>query len=345
MVATTFVMVKMERQTCGSNEDVIAAVVQAAPVFLDLDRSVDKAVRLIGEAAEAGARLVAFPELWLPGYPWWIWLAPPVWAARHGIDVLYREQAFRYHSVHADRIAAAARDHGIIVVMGLAERDGASLYIGQWVIDDKGCTVGTRRKLKPGAIERPMFGEGDAGDLSVWQTSVGRVGALCCGEHRQPLFKYALHSQTEDIHVAAWPSFAVYQPFAPGVSPDTNLALSRSYAAEGGCYVLAPSAPTTAEMRNLVCDTEEKMSLLGVGGGHAQIFGPDGDALCTPLAPDEEGILTATICRARISAAKGAYDVTGHSARPDVVQLLWTANAPRRPLATSVNPVGTSLPE
>ncbi|MDM0018257.1 carbon-nitrogen hydrolase family protein [Variovorax saccharolyticus] len=309
----------------------VAAVVQAAPCYLDLEASVDKAIDLIAHAARSGARLVAFPELWLPGYPWWVWLAPAAWAADHGFDRRYAAQAMQYGTPAADRLAAAARAHRIMVVMGLAERDGDALYIGQWLIDDSGRTVGRRRKLKPGPLERRVFAEGSgAGDLQVYPTAVGRVGALCCAEHRNPLFKYALHQQNEEVHVAAWPSFSV-RAFAAGLSADTYLALSRSYAAEGGCYVLAPCAPVDAATRDLVCDTDEKAAQLGLGGGHAQVFAPNGDPLCTPLAPDAEGLLLATIDPARIAGAKAAHDIAGHSARLDVVGLAWAHGTKERP--------------
>ncbi|MGD9941855.1 MAG: carbon-nitrogen hydrolase family protein [Burkholderiaceae bacterium] len=299
-----------------------AAVVQAAPEYLDLPRSVDKAIALIETAARSGARLVAFPELWLPGYPWWLWLAPPVWASASGIAAEYVEQSLRYDSAQAARLAAAARRHRIFVSMGLSEREHGSLYIAQWLIGDDGRTLARRRKLKPGAAERLMFGEGDGSDLRVDATPIGRIGALCCAEHRHPLFKYALQMQHEQIHIAAWPSFSIYQPFSPGQSAEVNLAISRVYAAEAGCYVLAPSAPVTAAMRARVCDTDEKAALLAPGGAHAMAFGPHGEALCEALAPDEEGLLYCDVDAASLAAAKRGYDGVGHSARPDVVRLV-----------------------
>ncbi|MBN9428114.1 MAG: carbon-nitrogen hydrolase family protein [Burkholderiales bacterium] len=299
-----------------------AAVAQAAPEYLDLPRSIDKAVALIETAAREGARLVAFPELWLPGYPWWVWLAPPVWAAASGIAAEYGEHSLAVDSPSAERLAAAARRHRIFVSMGLSERLHGSLYIAQWLIGDDGRLLARRRKLKPGAAERLMFGEGDGSDLRVDATPIGRIGALCCAEHRSPLFKHALHVQHEQIHVAAWPSFSIYQPFSPGQSAEVNLAISRVYAAEGGCYVLAPSAPVTAAMRERVCDTPEKAALLALGGGHAMAFGPHGNALCEALAPDEEGLLYCDIDPAELAAAKRGYDGVGHSTRPDVVRLL-----------------------
>jgi aliphatic nitrilase len=300
---------------------VSVAVVQAAPVYLDLAASVDRAIQLIGQAAQQGARLVAFPELWLPGYPWWLWLAPPAWSATTGIDGRYRRNALCYDDPLAVKLAAAARRSRVFVSMGLAEREGGSLYIAQWLIGDDGSTVARRRKLKPGAAERVLFGEGDARDLRVDATSIGRIGALCCAEHRHPLFKYALFAQHEQIHVGAWPSFSVYQPFSPGQSPEVCLSISRNHAVEGGCFVLAPSSPVTSSMRQLVCDSEEKSRLLALGGGHAAVFGPHGTALAQPIAPDEEGLLVCELDFAQIRAAKGGYDVVGHSHRPDVVGL------------------------
>lgn len=298
-----------------------AAVVQAAPIYLDLERSVSKAIGLMEQAHDAGARFIAFPELWLPGYPWWIWLGPPAWAAQKGWTARYRQQAFRYDGPQAQRLRDAARKLEMVVVMGLAERDGGSLYIGQWLIDERGDTLMRRRKLKPGAVERVVFGEGGAGDLQVCETSVGRIGALCCGEHRHPLFKYALHAQREDLHVAAWPSFSVYQPFAPGLGAEVNGALSRVHAAEGGCYVLAPTAVVTPEMVDLLCDTPERRALLAPGGGHAQAWSPEGVALCEPLMPDQEGLLLVQLDPHAIEGAKASYDVVGHSGRPDLLGL------------------------
>ncbi len=304
------------------NSEVIrAAVVQASPVYLDLEASVERAVELIGQAARQGARLVVFPELWLPGYPWWLWLAPPAWAASTGIDAEYRRNAVDYDAPPAARIAAAARRHRLFVSMGLAERDRGSLYIAQWLIGEDGTTIARRRKLKPGAAERALFGEGDARDLRVDHTSIGRIGALCCAEHRHPLFKFALFAQHEQIHVAAWPSFSVYQPFSPGQSPSVCLSISRMHAVEGGCFVLAPSSPVTSQMLERVCDTEEKGRLLGLGGGHSAAFDPHGTELAAPLAPDEEGILLCDLDFGKIRAAKGGYDVVGHAHRPDVVGL------------------------
>lgn len=292
-------------------------VVQAAPAYLDLAGSVDKAVHLIAQAAQAGARLLAFPELWLPGYPWWIWLDGEERAA---LDQRYREQAFTHGSSAARAIAQAAAAHGIHVVMGMAEREGSQLYIAQWLVDPQGATRLRRRKVKPGPVELRVFAEGGAHDLPVVDSALGRIGALACAEHRHPLLKHAMHLQGETLHIAAWPGFALVG--TPGMpSPDTFLAISRTYAVEGGCYVLAPCAPVTQAMRDLVCQTPAHAARLPVGGGYAQIFGPTGDPLCEPLAPGTEGILLAEVSTAAVALARKAFDLAGHSARSDLVWL------------------------
>ncbi|MCG5073240.1 carbon-nitrogen hydrolase family protein [Paraburkholderia tagetis] len=299
----------------------VAAVVQAAPQYLDIEASTGKAVELIRSAAESGAQMIAFPELWLPGYPWWAWLGPQAWADSRGFASRYRREAFDYSGPNAQRLSEAARRYDMVVAMGVAERAGDTLYIGQWLIDQDGQTLWRRRKLKPGLVERGLFADGDGDNLNVADTPLGRVGGLCCGEHRQPLFKYALHRQHEDIHVAAWPSFSLDQPQAVGIGPQVNNALSQVYAVEGGCYVLAPCALVTDAMIELVCDTPERRARLQKGGGFARAFGPHGNALGVPLGECEEGLLLVTIERDEIPAAKMGYDVCGHSARLDVVDL------------------------
>ncbi|WP_455925190.1 nitrilase [Pseudomonas putida] len=296
------------------------ACVQAAPVFLDLHATVDKTIALIREAAAAGAELIAFPETWIPGYPWFLWLDTPV--ANMPLVHRYHQHSLVLDSDEARRISDAAREYAIHVVLGYSERANASLYIGQWLIDDQGQTVGTRRKLKATHVERTLFGESDGSSLRTFDTPLGTIGALCCWEHLQPLSKYALYAQNEQIHVGAWPSFSLYRQATHALGPEVNIAASRVYAAEGQCFVLAPCALVSPPMIEMLCDTEAKRSLLEPGGGHARIFGPDGGELATPLAPDEEGLLFATLDPAALISAKVAADPAGHYSRPDVTRLM-----------------------
>jgi nitrilase len=304
------------------------AAVQAAPVFLDRDATIDKAVSLIEEAAANGADLVGFPETWIPGYPWWIWLGSPAWGMQ--FVPRYHASSLVLGSPEANRLAEAARDAGIHVYVGFSEKAGGSLYMGQLLIDRDGEVVASRRKLKPTHVERSVFGEGDGSHLAVHRLDIGNVGGLCCWEHLQPLSKYAMYALDEQVHVASWPSFSLYRGMAYALGPELNTAASQMYAAEGQCYVIASSAVVSQEMVDLLCDTPEKHDLLKVGGGFSMIFGPDGSPLCQPLAEDAEGILYADADVAAIAIAKSAADPTGHYSRPDVTRLLVNRSpAPR----------------
>ena len=298
-----------------------AAAIQAAPVFLDLDASIDKAIGLIAEAAGNGAKLIAFPETFLPGYPWFIWLDSPAW----GMQFIqrYHDNSLVYGSAQADRLAQAAKDNAITVVMGHSEKQGGSLYMGQWIIGADGETIAQRRKLKPTHVERTVFGEGDGSDLAVHDTPLGRVGALCCWEHLQPLSKYAMYAQNEQVHIAAWPSFSLYRGGAYALGPEVNNAASRIYAVEGSCFVLAPCATVSKEMVAMLCgDDPMKRQLLLEGGGFTAIYAPDGQLMHEPLPEGTEGIVYADLDLGMISLAKAAADPAGHYARPDVTRLL-----------------------
>lgn len=303
-----------------------AAAVQAAPVFLDLDATVDKAIGLIEEAASNGASLIAFPETYIPGYPWYIWLDSVAWQMQ--FVQRYFDNALEYGSPQAERLAQAAKDNDIMVALGHSERDGGSLYMGQWIIGQDGKTIAKRRKLKPTHVERSVFGEGDGRDLSVHDSDLGRVGALCCWEHLQPLTKYAMFAQNEQVHIAAWPSFSLFPGGAYQLGPEVNTGASRAYAVEGGCFVIAPTALVSDEMSQIMCDTDTKKALLTTGGGYAQIYAPDGQLISNVLAPDEEGLVYADIDLGLISLAKGPGDPAGHYSRPDVTQLVLN-KAPR----------------
>jgi nitrilase len=321
-----------------------AAAVQAAPVFLDLDASIDKAIDLIAQAAKGGAKLIAFPETWLPGHPWFIWLDSPAW----GMQFIqrYHDNSLVYGSPQAARLAKAARDNAIMVVMGLSEKAGGSLYMGQWIIDADGATVAARRKLKPTHVERTVFGEGDGSDLAVHDTALGRVGALCCWEHLQPLSKYAMYAQNEQVHIAAWPSFSLYRGGAYALGAEVNNAASRIYAVEGQCFVLAPCATVSAEMITMLCgDDATKRQLLLEGGGFTGIYAPDGQLISEVLPEGTEGIVYAELDLGMIALAKAAADPAGHYSRPDVTRLLLDKTPRDRVVLQQRGSIDVSDPE
>ena len=295
------------------------AVVQAAPVFMNLDATIEKGIALIEQAAKNGARLITFPECWVPGYPWWAWLSAPAHNVKYFAS--YHDNCLVRDSAAFERLCRAAKANQIFVSMGASERDHGSLYMAQFLIDDSGELLKGRRKLKPTFVERTVFGEGDGSDLEVTETKLGRIGQLNCWEHLQPLTKYALFSLHEQIHIGAWPSFSCY-PQAYSLGSELNSAVSQVYAAEGQCFVLASCAVISPEMVEQLCETPEHHELMASGGGHSRIYGPDGSALADPISEHEEGILYADINLEAIAIAKCFADPIGHYARSDVTQLL-----------------------
>lgn len=318
------------------------AVVQAAPVWLDLDATVDKCIRLIQEAADKGCKLIAFPETFIPGYCFHVWMGTPAWTIMRGYVQRYFDNSLSYDSPQAERLRQAVRKAGITAVLGLSERDGGSLYIAQWLIGPDGETIAQRRKMRATHSERTVYGEGDGSDLAVHETTdLGRLGALCCWEHLQPLNKFAMYAQHEQVHVAAWPCFSLYEPFAHALSWQTNNAVSKVYAVEGSCFVLAPSMVITQDIVDDLCDSEDKRMLIHAGGGHATIYGPDGSELAAKLPENEEGLLVAEIDLGMIGVAKNAADPAGHYSRPDVTRLLFNKK-PARPVVHFNSPMDTT---
>jgi aliphatic nitrilase len=185
-----------------------------------------------------------------------------------------------------------------------------------------------RRKLKPTHVERSVFGEGDGSDLQVHDTALGRIGALNCWEHLQPLTKCAMYSLGEEIHVAAWPSFSIYRGAARALGPEVNTPASMMYAVEGQTFVVAPCAVIGQAALEQFCDTDVKRHLLAAGGGFARIYGPEGSPLAEPLPETEEGFLYADLNPDLIAIAKSAADPVGHYSRPDVLLRLLVNRNP-----------------
>jgi nitrilase len=295
------------------------AAVQAAPVWLDADATIEKSISLIAEAARNGAAMIAFPETFVSGYPWWIWLNTPL----GGLPFVarYHENSLTVDGKRMHRLRQAVKQAGITVVMGYSERGGGSLYMSQAIIGPDGELIGNRRKLKPTHVERSVFGEGDGSDLVVFELPFGRLGALCCWEHYQTLTKFAMYSQHEQIHVASWPSQSLYQPMVRTFGLQVNESAMRMYAVEGQVFVVNSSNVIDQACLDLFCDTPEKRKLLELGGGWARFFGPYGGDLTEPLPHTEEGILYADIDLSQIPVAKAAADPVGHYSRPDVLSL------------------------
>ncbi|MEM7728329.1 MAG: carbon-nitrogen hydrolase family protein [Pseudomonadota bacterium] len=308
------------------------AAVQAAPAHLDIKATVEKTIALIDEAGREGVKFMVFPEVWLPGYPWHIWLGSAAW----GMQFIgrYFENSVEAGGPEEHAIGEAAARNGVQVMLGVSEREGGSLYLSQWHFGSDGSVISRRRKLKPTHVERTVYGNGDGSDVFTTETELGRIGALCCWEHIQPLTKFAMYAQHEQIHAAAWPAFSVYPGAAYALGPEVNTAASRLYAVEGSCFVVAACGMVSEEIHTDLCDTEERKQLLHVGGGHARIFGPDGSPLAEPIDPESEGLLIAEIDLSMIAYAKAAADPVGHYSRPDVFKLLHNKTDQRNVIET-----------
>lgn len=300
-------------------KSVKVAAVQAAPALLDIEGAVEKTIALMDEAGAAGVEFIVFPECWVSGYPWWIWLGNP--AATIHKSGQYAANAIVAGSEHDDALREAAKRNKLHAMVGVVERDRGTLYMGQWLYGPDGEVLMRRRKLKPTHVERAVFGEGDGSDLAVTETPLGRLGALCCWEHLQPLSKFAMIAGGVEIHAAAWPAYSVYTELTYAMSPELNMAANQTYAAEAQCFVIASTAVITPELQDMLCQTDEHRNLIKVGGGYSRIFGPDGGPIGEPIDPEKEGLLIADINLGKIAYCKAAADPAGHYARPDVLHL------------------------
>jgi nitrilase len=293
----------------------MAAAVQASPIFLDREATVEKACHLMKEAGRKGASLVVFPEAYIPTFPYWP-RAIPHPERELSIDAYLQlyEQAVEVPSPAVDQLCAAAKEASLYVVMGMTEREkgfSATMYNTLLFIDKNGEVLGKQRKLVPTFEERCVWGQGDGSDLAVYPTEVGKLGGLICGNNLMTLVKYALLAKGEQVHAAVWPSLARMKNYVDVVS--------RSYAIEGQVFVIISSGYITEGM---VPDTFslKKKTHWNVAGGSG-IVGPNGEYLAGPVY-DKEEIVYADIDLREIVKAKAVHDVVGHYARPDVASLL-----------------------
>jgi nitrilase len=299
-----------------SASQVRVAAVQAAPVFLDLEASLQKALALIEQAAADGARLVVFPEAFLPAWPAWVDEVLPGEDEAWHLRLL--AQSVVVPGPVTDRLGAAAAGAGVHLVMGVDEREahGATIYNTILYFDDTGRLLGKHRKLMPTHAERLVWGMGDGSDLTVHQTTVGRVGGLICWENYMPPARFAVYSQGVDIWVA--PTLATHEPW---------VATMRHIAREAACHVIgvAPAA-RFSEVPDTVPDRDRLWRGVEPHGdwmldGYSVIVDPAGTVLAGPLVR-EEAILHASLDLDAARARRRLFDPVGHYNRPDVFRLV-----------------------
>jgi len=302
-------------------------IVQHAPVFLNLEASLDRACALIQTAADQGAKVVVFPETWLPGYPVWLDFAPraALWDYPPA-KALYRllvENSLTVPGSHLKRLLAVARRTGAYVVIGAHELLGGTLYNTLITVGRDGREFRLHRKLMPTYTERMIWGRGDGSTLDVLPTDYGNLGGLICWEHWMPLARAAMHAQHETLHVAQWPAVKELHQLA-----------SRHYAFEGQCFVLAAGCVLTLEdvrqgFHSLGRPTGEAAQILDampevetgfiLRGGSA-VIAPDAEYVAGPVF-DQACIVSAEIDPGRIAEGHLVLDTQGHYARPDVFHL------------------------
>lgn len=298
-----------------------AAAVQAAPVFLNTDATVDKVCALIAEAAGNGARLVAFPEVFVSAYPYWSWVMNPV-EASPWFEKLARS-AIELPGPEIAKIAQAAARHRINVVIGVNERcrHGIGTIFNTLVtIADDGRILGRHRKLVPTWAEKLTWAPGDASALRVHDTSIGPLGALACGENTNTLARFALLAQGELVHVASY----IALPVAP---PDYDMAeaikvRAAAHCFEGKVFTIVSCSTISEEIVGAMATThpQARELLARRNSAFSGVLGPDGRVIGEPLI-DQEGIVYADIDLSRCIQPRQMHDITGHYNRFDIFDL------------------------
>ena len=300
-----------------SQETFQIAAIQAAPVFMDREATLEKAGRLIAEAGRNGARIAVFPEAFVPGYPDWIWFVP---AGRISLNQkLYGElleQSVSIPGPAVDTLCQAARDAGIHLVIGVNERNidasGGTLYNTLLYIDPLGNLLGRHQKLVPTAPERTIWAYGDPGTLEVFNTDLGKIGGLICHENYMPLVRYSLYARGIELY------------FAPTYDEgDTWRSTLRHIGREGRTYVVGCCLVLRKEDILSRFPELEPFYITAdewINSGNSMIADPNGEVLAGPLNR-EEGILYADVDLKMLRGTKWNLDVAGHYARPDAFHL------------------------
>ena len=308
----------------------VLAAVQASPIYFDRQASTDRACELIAEAGATGADIAAFGETWLPGYPFFA--LKQVDALRWRAGEIYLDQSVSIPGPETDQLCAAAKAAAIDVVIGVAEidqRTRGTVYCTALAISRDGQILGTHRKIKPTFQERMVWGEGSGDDFNVYERPYGRMSSLNCWEHQMVLPGYAMMAQGTEVHVASWPWGDPETAPEPPISvwPRQEL-LSRAFAAQGACYVIAVGA-----ILDLDCVQDEFKEMTVERRGSSLIIDPRGEVVAKAPA-GEQTILLHEADRAILRAARVGCDVTGHYSRPDILELIVNGKS-----ATSISPI------
>ncbi|HEY8389329.1 MAG TPA: carbon-nitrogen hydrolase family protein [Parasegetibacter sp.] len=297
-----------------------AAAVQTSPVYLNVDATIGKAVSIIKEAASNGASLIAFPEVFVAGYPYWNWIMTPVQGSPW-YEKLYKS-SITAPGPETEQLCKAARKNNCHVVIGINERGQSfgEIYNTNLIIDNQGRIIGKHRKLVPTWAEKLTWTSGDGSSLKVYNTEVGPIGTLACGENTNTLARFTLLAQGELIHIANYISL----PVAP---PDYNMAeaikiRAAAHSFEGKLFTIVSCSTITNEiidtLRTDVPNAEELLTRKD--SAFSGIIGPTGAVVGEPLI-DTEGIVYADIDLSKCIQPKQMHDILGHYNRFDIFDL------------------------
>jgi aliphatic nitrilase len=293
-----------------------AAAVQLSPVLYSREGTVDKIVRTVRELGSQGVRFVTFPETVVPYYPYFSFIQTPyqLIAGREHARLL--DQAVAVPSPATAALGEACREAGVVASIGVNEREGGTLYNTQLLFDADGTLIQRRRKMTPTYHERMVWGQGDASGLRAVDSAVGRIGQLACWEHYNPLARYAMIADGEQIHAAMYPGSI----FGGLFSEQTEINV-RQHALESACFVVCATAWLDAEQQAQIgADTGGAIGPIS-GGCFTAIVAPDGSLLGEPIRSGE-GVLVAELDFARIARRKQLMDARGHYSRPEMLSLL-----------------------
>jgi nitrilase len=306
------------------------AAIQAAPVFLDREATVEKACRLIREAGDNGAQLIGFPEGFIPAHPVWFHFHPVLSAKCLEWGTELFKNAVEIPGPTTDTLCTAAREARVYVVMGLCERrpkTTGTMYNTQLFIDDLGRIIGKHQKVQPTIGERLVHTGGFGDTMQTFDTKYGPVSGLICGENQNPLALFTLAADSTVIHVASWPHF-----FQKGwhTMPQVADLAGRALSYMAKCFVINACGTIDAAMRNELPATAEDRAFLAdpTNLGGSSIISADSRVIAGPMGA-EEGILYADIDVEVAIRAKLTHDFAGHYNRPDVFQLVLNTEAPQ----------------
>jgi aliphatic nitrilase len=284
-----------------------------SPVLYSREGTVGKVVDTIAQLARQDVEFATFPETIVPYYPYFSFVQRPFELNTEHLRLI--EQAVTIPSPEVDAIADAARQAGIVVSIGVTERDGGTLYNTQLLFDADGTLLQRRRKILPTFHERMIWGRGDASGLTAVDSAVGRIGQLACWEHYYPLARYALIADGEQIHSAMWPgSFG-----GPLFAEQTEISV-RNHALESGSFVVNATGWLDPDQQaQIMADTGTPIGPIS-GGSFTAIVSPLGELLSTPLRSGE-GVVIADLDFSLIDQRKAKMDARGHYSRPEVLSL------------------------